>query len=123
VYEKHIGSRDFDFIGLMTDIEEFGRRHQISQKTIYRAQSVFEELCVQILLPQLPDPFGLLLTCSYAPREERMTMRLRYSGPAFDPADADNALSLALVRNAAEQITYAPIDEDGMTNQVDVTIR
>ena len=123
VYEKHIDSRDFDFIGLMTDIEEFGRRHQISQKTIYRAQSVFEELCVQILLPQLPERFGLLLTCSYAPQEERMTMRLRYSGPAFDPADSDNALSLALVRNAAEQIAYAPIDEDGMTNQVDVTIR
>ena len=59
VFEKLITSKDFDFIGFNTDLEEFGRRNQISQKSIYRAQAAFEELCVQIILPELSDDFRM----------------------------------------------------------------
>ena len=123
VHENLITSRDFDFIGMMSELEEFGRKNHISQKTIYRAQSVFEELCVQILLPRLPQTFTLLAACTYSQQDERMTMQIRYSGPAFDPADTDNKLSMMLVKNAAENIVYTPISEETFTNQVNVTIK
>ena len=123
IHEANITSRDFDFIGLMTELEEFGRRNMISQKTIYRTQSVFEEMCVQILLPQLPEAFAMQVSSAYSQKEERMTMQIRYSGPAFDPADTDNTLSMMLVRNAAEHVRYTAIQEEEWTNQVDITIK
>ena len=117
-YEKRIASRDFDFIGMMSELEEFGRRNMVSRKMIYRAQPLFEELCVQILLPQLLDKFVLLAAATYSQRDESMTMQIRYSGPAFDPADTENMLSMALVRNAAEEMKHSLINEDELTNPV-----
>lgn len=123
VHEANIASRDFDFIGLMTELEEFGRKNMISQKVIYRAQSIFEELCVQIILPQLPEKFAMQVSSAYSAKDERMTMRIRHSGEAFDPADTDNTLSMALVRNAAQSVMHSTIHEDELTNQIDVTVK
>lgn len=64
VFERRIMSRNFDFIGFNTELEEFGRKNQISQKSIYRAQTVFEELCVQILLPTFEEEFALNITAN-----------------------------------------------------------
>ena len=123
VHEARIASRDFDFIGLMSELEEFGRKHQISQKTIYRMQMVFEEMCVQTLLPKMAEEFTLLVTTSYSQKEEKATMQIRYSGEAIDPTEAEGDLSMTLVRSAAERIEYQTIDEDGLTNQIHITIK
>ena len=123
VHEACITSRDFDFIGLMTELEEFGRKHQISQKTIYRMQLVFEELVMQILLPQLERDFTLVATTSYAQKEDQVVMQIRYSGMVVDLAAADNVLSMKLVENAAEHIEYLAIQEGALTNQITVTIK
>ena len=123
VHEARIASRDFDFIGLMSELEEFGRKHQISQKTIYRMQMVFEEMCVQILLPKMAEEFTLLVTTSYSQKEEKATMQIRYSGEAIDPTEAEGDLSMTLVESAAERIEYQTIDEDGLTNQIHITIK
>ena len=123
VLENQITSKDFDFIGFNSSLEEFGRRSMISQKSIYRTQAVFEELCVQIILPQLPDDFRMLVVTEYDPREELVTMQIKYSGDHFDPRNSDNLLSLKIAENAAERIEYRPIEEDGLSNQVTAVIR
>ena len=118
VFEELITSRDFDFIGFNTSLEEFGRKNQISQKTIYRAQSVFEELCVQIILPMLADTFDLNIALEYSQDEDAMTMQIKYSGDSFDPRDTDNVLSLKLAENATDGIVYKTVSEDPYTNLV-----
>lgn len=123
VLEHTITSRDFDFIGLNTSLEEFGRRNQMPQRAIYRAQSVFEELCVQILLPALPEEFTLQLLTEYSQKEDRVSMQIKYSGKQFDPRDSDNLLSLKLVENAAEYMEYHTICEDPFTNQIIVKVK
>lgn len=123
VFERRIMSRNFDFIGFNTELEEFGRKNQISQKSIYRAQTVFEELCVQILLPTFEDEFALNITAEYSQETEQVTMKIKYSGPCFDPESSDNMLSLKLAKNAAESIDYVKIDDDGFTNAVTVIIK
>ena len=62
VLEYQINSNNFDFIGFNTKIEEFGRKHRISQQTIYNLQSYIEEMCVQIILPKMKDLFEILVT-------------------------------------------------------------
>ena len=80
VFEEKITSKDFDFIGLVGQLEEFGRKHRISQKTIYRIQQIFEEICVQIILPELSGDFNLNLAVEYSPETEEVTCGLSMTG-------------------------------------------
>ena len=123
VHETVIDSRDFDFIGFNTALEEFGRKNQISRKSIYRAQAAFEELCVQIVLPALPDAFQIHVSFTYAQTEEQVIMQLKYSGAYFDPRQTENVLSLKLAENAAREITHSMICEENYTNLVTVVLK
>ena len=123
MFESEITSKDFDFIGLNSNLEQFGRRCQMSQKTILRSQAFFEEMCVQILLPSLSDDFRLLVSLEYSAEEDTAAMQLKYSGIPFDPMSTDNTLSLTLAKNAASEIIYSPIDQQPYTNQVNAKIR
>ena len=123
VFETIITSKEFDFIGFNTSLEEFARKNQVSQKAIFRAQAVFEELGVQIILPALSDAFKLSVALEYSQEEETLTMHIKYDGEAVDVMESDNILSLKLARNAAQSIVYTPISEDGFTNLVTVKIK
>lgn len=120
VFEETITSRDFDFIGMVSQLEEFGRKHGLSQKTIYRLQSVFEELCMQILLPTMADSFELTLTIEYSSDSEQAEMYLKYNGGENNPLLTDNSLSLKLAQSAAESIEHT-FNEEG--NLVTIKIR
>ncbi|MBQ5792858.1 MAG: amino acid ABC transporter ATP-binding protein [Clostridia bacterium] len=122
VLEYSITSHDFDFIGLNTQIEEFGRKHRISQRTIYNIQAFVEEMCVQILLPQMKDPFEMLVTIEYSEEKDNADVILRYGGAAFDPAKTDNELSWLLAKKAAENIAYSFDNEQALGNRVDARI-
>ena len=122
VLEYSITSHDFDFIGLNTQIEEFGRKHRISQRKIYNIQAFVEEMCVQILLPQMKDPFEMLVTIEYSEEKDNADVVLRYGGAAFDPRKTDNELSWMLAKKAAENIVYSFDNEQALGNRVDARI-
>ena len=123
VFEELITSKDFDFIGFNTSLEEFGRKNQVTQRAILRAQAVFEELGVQIILPEFCNEFKLTTALEYSQEEETLTMFIKYSGKKFDVRESDNLLSLRLAENASESIEYEEINEDGFTNLVTVKIK
>ena len=123
VLEYSITSKDFDFIGFNTRIEEFGRKHRVSQRTIYNIQSYIEEMCVQIILPQMKDEFELLVTIEYSEEENDADVVIRYSGDAFDPMQTNNDLPLLLARKAAESIEYRTDGDAALPNRVDAQIR
>jgi len=118
VFEKEITSKDFDFIGFNTSLEEFGRKNQVAPKSIYRVQSVFEELCVQMILPQIQKKFRMNVLMEYSQADESVIMLIKYDGEVFNPLESDNILSLKIAKNASESIEYKQIDDDGFTNLV-----
>lgn len=122
VLEYPITSRDFDFIGFNTQIEEFGRKHRISQRSIYNMQAFIEEMCVQIILPQLQNPFEMLVTIEYSEEHNDADVIIRYSGEAFDPTRTDNELSLLLAKKAAAEIVYQYDPEQKLSNMVSAQI-
>ena len=122
VLEYSITSKDFDFIGFNTQIEEFGRKHRVSQRTIYNIQSYIEEMCVQIILPQMKDLFELLVTIEYSEDKDDADVVIRYGGAAFDPTQTDNDLSLLLAKKSTESITYSFDPEQSLCNRVDAQI-
>jgi len=123
VFETLITSKDFDFIGFNTSLEEFGRKNQVAQKTVMRAMSVFEELGVQCLLPKLSSEFKLSVAFEYSAEQETLSMTMKYDGAHFDVRNTPNVISLAIAEAAAESIDYAQIDADGFTNLVTVKIK
>jgi polar amino acid transport system ATP-binding protein len=123
VFENLITSKDFDFIGFNTSLEEFGRRNQVPQKTIYRAQSVFEELGVQCILPKLDKEFRLNVAFEYSQEEETLSMSMKYDGEHFDVRNTPNIISFAIAENASKSIDYEELAENGFTNLVTVKIK
>ena len=122
VFEYSITSKDFDFIGLNTQIEEFGRKHRLSQRTIYNIQAYVEEMCVQIILPKMADTFEIQITIEYSEKLDDADVVIRYDGEAFDPTKADNDLSLLLAKKATENIIYNHQSEERLGNRVDAQI-
>ena len=122
VLEYPITSKDFDFIGFNTQIEEFGRKHRISQRSIYNIQAFIEEMCVQIILPQLQNPFEMLVTIEYSEAHNDADVIIRYGGEAFDPTQTDNELSLLLAKKATAEIVYQYDPEQKLSNIVNAQI-
>lgn len=110
-------SHDFDFIGFIMGLEEFGREHHISQKIIYYLQSFLEEMCMQLILPKLPEEFLMSVHVEYAEENDEAHVTIRYSGVPFNPLESDNELALVLAEKAAE-IIYAEEKGEKFTNTV-----
>ena len=122
VLEYPITSRDFDFLSLNTQIEEFGRKHRISQRSIYNIQAYIEEMCLQIILPQLNDGFEMLITIEYSEEHDDADVVIRYNGEAFDPTKTGNDLSLLLAKKATAEILYQYDPEQKLSNIVNAQI-
>ena len=122
VLEYSITSKNFDFIGFNTQIEEFGRKHRISQRSIYNIQAFIEEMCVQIILPQLQDSFEMLVTIEYSEEHNDADVIIRYGGGAFDPTKTDNVLSLLLAKKATAEIVYQYDPAQKLSNMVNAQI-
>lgn len=123
VFETLITSKDFDFIGFNTALEEFARRNQVGAKAILRAQAVFEELGVQIILPTLGKQFKMSVALEYSAEDETLTMLLKYDGEHLDVRLSDNKLSLKLAENASQSIEYAELQDGEYTNLVTVKVK
>ena len=123
VLEKTITSKNFDFLGFNTEVEEFGRKNQISQKSIYRTQAAFEELCMQIILPKLEGNFKFYVAIEYSADDETVNMQIKYTGERFNPLESDNELSLKLLEGITESIVHNNRDDGEYTNVLMVDVK
>jgi len=93
-----------------------GSGRQVDSKT---ARSVFLRLAGYVLQHW---PLFLIALVFTLLSNQLALLGPKYSGEAIDPTEAEGDLSMTLVRSAAERIEYQTIDEDGLTNQIHITI-
>lgn len=122
VFERTLTDRNFDFIGLNTEINAFCRRHQVGAGCEYRLQTIFEELIMQILLPNLPEKFQLDFSVEYSEEKEEAKALVRWSGEPFDPLKEGDGLSVALIRNAAALAVWKRTEGE-FTNEIEMNIK
>lgn len=122
VFEAAVESHDFDFIGLIGGLEAYGYKNRISPKTVHRIQSLFEELCEEILLPVLDDP-KILFTVEYDEKESTVTAIVLYNGEPFNPQDTENILSWKILQRDVETVEYSEIDEAPYRNKVTFRVK
>lgn len=104
VFRREITSRQFDFIEMNTAIEEFGRKQMISQRDIMGIQIVFEELCIQTLLPRMAEDFSVIFTTEVSELDGRCLITVVYDGDSFDPFTAcADSLSVRLLAGRSRE--------------------
>lgn len=122
VFETRLTDRHFDFIGTVNDIASYGYKNQIPPKTVYRIQTLFEELCMGMLLPAADTP-DVLFAVEYDENASVATVYIDHTGDVFDPRESEDILSAKLIENLADEILLSPSDTEGYTNRITVRIK
>ena len=122
VFEVGIDGDDFDFIGITSQLEQYGYKNDIPAKTTYRLQALFEELCQELLLPEIEEK-KINFTVEYDAEKQEATVIAVYPGASFDPQTSANSISLAIVNNLAGSIRYSFHEKDYFCNKVIVQMK
>ena len=121
VLELKIESRDYDFLGMAGQIEAYCNKNQIAPKLANRIQLVFEET-VQMLLPALDHP-QIQAVCEYAEASESAEWAISYGGPQMNVTATGDELALAVIRGAAESVSFAWHDGEELPNRLAVRLK
>ncbi|MBQ8953971.1 MAG: hypothetical protein IJ048_07625, partial [Clostridia bacterium] len=121
VLELNITSRDYDFLGMAGEIENYCNKNQIAPKLANRVQLVFEE-AMQLLVPVLDNP-RVQAVCEYSEATEAAEWTIRYAGPRYDIIDMDDDLALAVLKGMAEHMDYTWAQNEPMGNQLTIQVK
>ena len=121
VLDLRFDSKDYDFISATTQINAYCQKNQIAYNKVFRLQSVFEELCVQILLSEMED-VHIDFQIKYAQTNDELTAAVKYGREPFDIQNTKNELSLSLVTAFAEITDYKQTDGE-YSNEIKLRIK
>lgn len=117
-----ISSPDFDFIGFISQIEQFGRDNIIDARIVRNMQLAFEELVIQNIVGKLDyvgKGFPIVVETEYSETDSAAEMTILYGGEKYDPFTDGDELSVMIVKKLAANVDY---DYDG-TNRIIVTFK
>jgi polar amino acid transport system ATP-binding protein len=112
-----VDSQDFDFYGSTASIAAFCQKNDLSQSMAHALSLLFEELCLQLLPPHLPEP-GIRWTAEYSEEKEQGMVRVEYGGGPFDIRQSDNELSLKVIGGIGEIAAYEYREGERLGNRV-----
>jgi len=103
VLDKRIDSNNFDFMGFNSDIEAFGRKHLLSQRSIYATEVILEEICFNMLTDKQPIDFSM----EYSEKDDDLYVYLNYEGGKYNPLkDMDDIVNV-IVKNVIDSVDYS----------------
>lgn len=120
VLEFEVKGREFDFIGNVARIDTYCYKNRIPHKLATTIQSVVEEMCMQILLPEMEEP-DLTVCIQYSENDENVEFTFRYPGK-FDPAESENSLAYTIATAHATSKEYSYSEKDNMSEVVIVCV-
>ena len=121
VLEMLIESHTYDYLGEGAEIDRYCSKNQIPPKTAGRIRLAIEELVNQILLPTLADP-KIDIVVEYNEKEDKTAVDVKYNGPAFNPQDTDNKLSLSIFNSDVSEFEFNELAEDEYSNHARFSI-
>ena len=121
VLELHIENRDYDFLGMMSQIQTYCTRNQIAPKLANRIQLVFEET-MQLLAGAL-KPFRIQAVAEYSEAEEKAEWLFRYGGPLLDITDMNRSLGLTLLQGVTDDTGYNWQEDTELPNSLLVRVK
>ena len=106
VLQKDLVAGHYDGIGFISEIEQFARKHLMSQRMIYRLQMTFEELFQQTIQKNLEKGTVVRYTLEYGERTGLCNVELRWKGTEWNPVGAMEELSRKLFESAVKETAW-----------------
>ena len=122
VLELNIENKDYDFLGMAGEIDQYCNKNQIPYKMASRIHLAFEELVQQVLIPVLKQP-SVQAVIEYSEAEESAVLTVRYNGPAYDVTKQGDELSLKVLQSAVSDMAYTWDENAERHNQAVLRIR
>jgi len=113
-----ITSPDFDFIGFISRIEQFGRDNIIDARIIRNMQLAFEELVIQNIVGRLDhdgNGFPISIETEYSETDASSEMTITYGGEKYDPFTDGDELSVMIIRKLASAMHYDRNEKNVLT--------
>ena len=121
VLELDIQSRDYDFLGMASQIEAYCMKNQIPPRLAGRIRLTFEET-MQLLMPALTPPH-IQAVCEYSEETESAEWTICYAGVRMDVTEEDNALACTVLRGMTESMEYQWQDGEEPMNILHLKVR
>lgn len=103
-FEYEIHSRDFDFVEMLSGIENFCFRHAIEKKAANKLQLLAEELIINIIMTKYE---ACTLHLNFSEKLGTHELSVSYGGESFDALEnAEDELSAMLVQRSAKEIRH-----------------
>ena len=119
VLELNIDSKDYDFVGAISEIDTYCFKNRIPEKVAHGIRSVVEELCLSILIPALPEP-KINVVSEYSESHKSAYITVSYPGN-YRPGSEEEQMLLKMidVYSRSNEYTY---DEETDTTTVTIKI-
>jgi polar amino acid transport system ATP-binding protein len=101
-YEIH--SSDFDFIEMLSGVENFCSKHAIAHAKAERLRLICEELVVNLLLPFTSE---ITLSVSFSDKTNRYEIAAEYGGASYNPLESTDYLSALVVMGMTKEINHS----------------
>ncbi len=101
-----VENEDFDFIGMSSQIDVFGKENLLSDKAINTLRLIFEETVMQGLV-QREGVFPIDITVEISETDGNAALTLEYCGESFDPLKSGSLLSSVLVKSISSDTEHS----------------
>ena len=121
VLELNIDSRDYDFLGMATQIQVYCNKNQIAPKHANRIQLVFEEV-MRVLMPAMEKPL-VQAVAEYSEITEEAVWLISYAGRPCDLTASNDTLATQILSEMTEDIEYTATGDERLPNRVKLRVR
>ncbi len=122
VLELNIENRDYDFLGMVSEIEQYCHKNQVSYRTAQHIQLTFEETIQNLLLPVLKAP-KIHAVVEYSAADESTVMTLYYNGDPYDVTRQGDKLALAVLNSAVAEVSWSEVEDKELRNRFEMKIK
>ena len=112
---EEITSTDFDFIGFIAKIGQFGRDNMVSPKMVNKLELAFEELVMQnirVNIEKNGKGLPINIRIEYSETDETAQMEITYGGGKYDPFTDGDELSATMIKKLAADIKTSYTDKN-----------
>lgn len=119
---EEVLSQNVDFIGINGRIVTFGHNNLMPARMIHNAEVIFEELCIQNILPALKDSVRMEFTLEFSEDSGNAAIYIRYDGD-YEIDIEQEGYSFSLIRNAGENLALLPAIDTGFSKNYRISVK
>ncbi len=117
VLELNIESRDYDFLGMASQIDAYCSKNQIGSGKANRILAAFEET-LELFKQAGADIPHIQAVCEYSVQLENAEWTFRCDGPPTNPIEEGDGLSLAVLKGMTKELEYSYEEGAGKPNRL-----